>query len=146
MLEGQHDKTVTVTYASSRQLLGTLPQPGGQEFVQIQRRPAVAHTQIGAVGLLLPRQLVVAQGKGERFVDDTLLERLVINREGDLYPAEEIAVHPVGRRQVDLFLPIGIKVEHARVFEKAPHDGPRSEEHTSELQSRENLVCRLLLE
>src|SRR5690606_10164102 len=26
-----------------------------------------------------------------------------------------------------------------------PH-GPRSEEHTSELQSRENLVCRLLLE
>src|SRR5690606_41567959 len=24
--------------------------------------------------------------------------------------------------------------------------GPRSEEHTSELQSRENLVCRLLLE
>src|SRR5690606_39827899 len=25
-------------------------------------------------------------------------------------------------------------------------DNPRSEEHTSELQSRENLVCRLLLE
>src|SRR5690606_41124494 len=25
-------------------------------------------------------------------------------------------------------------------------DSPRSEEHTSELQSRENLVCRLLLE
>src|SRR5690606_40041991 len=26
------------------------------------------------------------------------------------------------------------------------HDGARSEEHTSELQSREKLVCRLLLE
>src|SRR5690606_41454855 len=26
------------------------------------------------------------------------------------------------------------------------HAAPRSEEHTSELQSRENLVCRLLLE
>src|SRR5690606_41974848 len=26
------------------------------------------------------------------------------------------------------------------------HEGTRSEEHTSELQSRENLVCRLLLE
>src|SRR5690606_41354588 len=26
-----------------------------------------------------------------------------------------------------------------------PATGPRSEEHTSELQSRENLVCRLLL-
>src|SRR6266496_17008 len=28
----------------------------------------------------------------------------------------------------------------------APHHGPRSEEHTSELQSRRDLVCRLLLE
>src|SRR5690606_40708775 len=28
----------------------------------------------------------------------------------------------------------------------AVHVGDRSEEHTSELQSRENLVCRLLLE
>src|SRR5690606_40878635 len=28
----------------------------------------------------------------------------------------------------------------------ASRDGDRSEEHTSELQSRENLVCRLLLE
>src|SRR5690606_40415642 len=28
----------------------------------------------------------------------------------------------------------------------AAHGGWRSEEHTSELQSRENLVCRLLLE
>src|SRR5687768_18252333 len=27
-----------------------------------------------------------------------------------------------------------------------PRDGPRSEEHTSELQSRLHLVCRLLLE
>src|SRR5690606_40729805 len=27
-----------------------------------------------------------------------------------------------------------------------PRSEPRSEEHTSELQSRENLVCRLLLE
>src|SRR3712207_8868260 len=28
----------------------------------------------------------------------------------------------------------------------AEHDDPRSEEHTSELQSRQYLVCRLLLE
>src|SRR5690606_42021156 len=37
----------------------------------------------------------------------------------------------------------------AQVLELAPHadgDAHRSEEHTSELQSRENLVCRLLLE
>src|SRR5690606_41675277 len=33
---------------------------------------------------------------------------------------------------------------HAHVLDALP--GERSEEHTSELQSRENLVCRLLLE
>src|SRR5690606_42123783 len=32
------------------------------------------------------------------------------------------------------------------VEEQVGGDGTRSEEHTSELQSRENLVCRLLLE
>src|SRR5690606_40244991 len=38
---------------------------------------------------------------------------------------------------------------HSSGFPRALHRsvvGPRSEEHTSELQSRENLVCRLLLE
>src|SRR2546428_6750511 len=38
---------------------------------------------------------------------------------------------------------------HARVFlshEKGRHAHVRSEEHTSELQSRSDLVCRLLLE
>src|SRR5690606_39555373 len=38
--------------------------------------------------------------------------------------------------------------EHELRGRQVPVDGPqgRSEEHTSELQSRENLVCRLLLE
>src|SRR5690606_40647079 len=36
---------------------------------------------------------------------------------------------------------------HHDCCESAPHERlSRSEEHTSELQSRENLVCRLLLE
>src|SRR5690606_41867078 len=34
----------------------------------------------------------------------------------------------------------------ARPWTFPPEEPPRSEEHTSELQSRENLVCRLLLE
>src|SRR5690606_39366409 len=37
----------------------------------------------------------------------------------------------------------GPRVRRPRPGRSAP--GPRSEEHTSELQSRENLVCRLLL-
>src|SRR5690606_40442386 len=35
---------------------------------------------------------------------------------------------------------------HVLLETDGEHDAPRSEEHTSELQSRENLVCRLLLE
>src|SRR2546422_4911814 len=38
-------------------------------------------------------------------------------------------------------------VRRRRLSTRAPtHMGPRSEEHTSELQSRLHLVCRLLLE
>src|SRR2546427_6967026 len=37
-------------------------------------------------------------------------------------------------------------VGHACVFRADPGARPRSEEHTSELQSQSNLVCRLLLE
>src|SRR5206468_9444166 len=37
-------------------------------------------------------------------------------------------------------------VAHPREVGLRPHEGPRSEEHTSELQSRSDLVCRLLLE
>src|SRR5690606_2480533 len=39
---------------------------------------------------------------------------------------------------------LGQHVLHAHRLEHGAH-GARSEEHTSELQSRENLVCRLLL-
>src|SRR3712207_7377566 len=35
---------------------------------------------------------------------------------------------------------------HARAPARSPTHAPRSEEHTSELQSRPYLVCRLLLE
>src|SRR5947209_9331050 len=35
---------------------------------------------------------------------------------------------------------------HADQPRRRPHAGERSEEHTSELQSRQYLVCRLLLE
>src|SRR3712207_9497418 len=38
------------------------------------------------------------------------------------------------------------RVEHLRQVARLPELGVRSEEHTSELQSRQYLVCRLLLE
>src|SRR5215475_12006380 len=55
-----------------------------------------------------------------------------------------VAAAPVSRHVLALdgvpgdWLPAG--------FDVIPQCGGRSEEHTSELQSRENLVCRLLLE
>src|SRR5436309_7504537 len=50
-------------------------------------------------------------------------------------------VNPVGFRARVPLVDRGVEL-HARVAA----DVRRSEEHTSELQSRENLVCRLLLE
>src|SRR5436305_4248321 len=46
----------------------------------------------------------------------------------------------VPRRRADL------RAARPRVGRAAPGPGRRSEEHTSELQSRPHLVCRLLLE
>src|SRR3712207_8197835 len=53
----------------------------------------------------------------------------------------------------NLFSPLTVKAQHCskcQMEEKKIFltfdDGPRSEEHTSELQSRQYLVCRLLLE
>src|SRR5690242_20870157 len=40
----------------------------------------------------------------------------------------------------------GAIVKRSRAVSKRLNDGVRSEEHTSELQSHVNLVCRLLLE
>src|SRR5690606_40801618 len=47
------------------------------------------------------------------------------------------------------FTPLFRELPNVEVFAaevNGRHKGIRSEEHTSELQSRENLVCRLLLE
>src|SRR5690606_41539607 len=59
---------------------------------------------------------------------DQPLDVGVVADPGDL--AVVVVVTPV-----DQFLEVGARLQ-----------GVRSEEHTSELQSRENLVCRLLLE
>src|SRR5688572_31792189 len=53
------------------------------------------------------------------------------------------------RRLVDRLLPEVCDLRRAGVLGLSPDEQPgalRSEEHTSELQSQSNLVCRLLLE
>src|SRR5690606_39949080 len=56
-------------------------------------------------------------------------------RENGLRPIELWGIHPEAAQRVDLSR-----------YENFHLERLRSEEHTSELQSRENLVCRLLLE
>src|SRR5690606_41644962 len=49
------------------------------------------------------------------------------------------------KRHTSLIMPQAVAARINPVNSEPSHSG-RSEEHTSELQSRENLVCRLLLE
>src|SRR3712207_7476077 len=75
---------------------------------------------------------------------------------GPCFPALQVAKAPVERLE-----PVGCGLHHLGLSEfrldrgddgreRRPHvhldHGERSEEHTSELQSRQYLVCRLLLE
>src|SRR3712207_8560399 len=54
--------------------------------------------------------------------------------------AEQRRHEPADRRRAAVHVPIEL------VARRDPHRAARSEEHTSELQSRQYLVCRLLLE
>src|SRR5690606_40032875 len=84
----------------------------------------------------------------------TLFTYTTLFRSADAAPATERSTAPPPRRRswrrsCPGLHPLGARSsQRATTFE--PHRrhrlDPRSEEHTSELQSRENLVCRLLLE
>src|SRR5690606_41466072 len=58
-------------------------------------------------------------------------------------PLHRLDRGPRARRRAGLG---GDDLDRIDLFADAAPAGPRSEEHTSELQSREKLVCRLLLE
>src|SRR5690606_40436310 len=80
---------------------------------------------------------------GNGIKDDDECTRLV-SQSVNVIPDHEYVVALLGRWG-DLRVQVYDKLVHH--FDTTSDDGdPRSEEHTSELQSRENLVCRLLLE
>src|SRR6266511_673533 len=58
--------------------------------------------------------------------------------------SSDVCSSDLGRRPVSTCCPSCAPC--ARDWRRSPTGATRSEEHTSELQSRENLVCRLLLE
>src|SRR5690606_41746510 len=82
-----------------------------------------------------------------RSQDDIDLLPAWIGTEFDAEPWEALITTAAQRTAKDMVeTAIGLHLPVALAGESDPLDPPRSEEHTSELQSRENLVCRLLLE
>src|SRR5690625_5968564 len=81
-------------------------------------------------------------------------QRVAEKRLWPLYWANSCCSHPrAGEeteeavpRRLDEELGVSADVEYVYKFQYQARFGPRSEEHTSELQSRGHLVCRLLLE
>src|SRR5438445_7657058 len=67
---------------------------------------------------------------------------------GGLYVSSKFPQNSIGRRLLEEMLLSMRAIPHLTRIEAQlmPFSGPRSEEHTSELQSRQYLVCRLLLE
>src|SRR5690606_28287824 len=133
------------------QATGVDPRQGLLELPEV-RRP---HLMLADAG----RDDRVAAGDGVEPLDEVLgLDRAVgvlgVGEGMGLLPVPQLCepIGPLGRGALDATL--GDPLDHRR------EDGPgvaddgdvrtahlaRSEEHTSELQSRENLVCRLLLE
>src|SRR5688572_32679045 len=82
----------------------------------------------------------IDRGLGLRIGDAAVVDR---EDERGIGPAEG---RRVGLEQVDRLLGLGSWDGVVVAGLTAGRDGERSEEHTSELQSQSNLVCRLLLE
>src|SRR5690606_40453657 len=83
---------------------------------------------------------------GERFLRGSPMRSLRARRTGSASRARKRVPRQFSAAPVK---PIGALVEGGVSADRASIHGvhsSRSEEHTSELQSRENLVCRLLLE
>src|SRR2546427_7798318 len=63
-----------------------------------------------------------------------------------LFPYTTLFRSLLAERQPEAAFPQRVVERDAHVLERGIEVGARSEEHTSELQSQSNLVCRLLLE
>src|SRR5690606_40281233 len=85
-------------------------------------------------------------GMVERIREDVISLLLRVQVGSQLQRRRVAGGQQAERRPVVQAVPAAAGAEGAAVPMGGGEGGPRSEEHTSELQSRENLVCRLLLE
>src|SRR3712207_6936975 len=72
----------------------------------------------------------------------TLFPYTTLFRSRGVGPPEDLSQAPLRRGTSSITL----RIRSKRLRARSPDDALRSEEHTSELQSRQYLVCRLLLE
>src|SRR5690606_41356502 len=89
------------------------------------RRSSDLHAGLGGT-----RPQVVAHLRAH--LADLLAQRLHV-----ALPAEHFGTNPL-----EIIRQLRTAHQHPRTHQRLMLPGPRSEEHTSELQSRENLVCR----
>src|SRR5688572_31533728 len=71
--------------------------------------------------------------------------RTIVGSIPTAYPASESSLLTRGRADGSALV-FSNETPHFGFFTRTKRNCPRSEEHTSELQSQSNLVCRLLLE
>src|SRR5690606_18645850 len=120
-----------------------------------------------------PREKDITLGivlKLGRMLEDNKAFRVIYTRKTDVYPSLTERTNLANRSKADLFVSVHVNSSPAKsatargteTFVQGPNQNrenlevakkendviylDRSEEHTSELQSREKLVCRLLLE
>ena len=74
--------------------------------------------RVVAIGLQGPGIAVVVEIGHQAFIDDALAHLLVLHGPGQFHTAQHVAVHPVGARQVQVFLVAGSEIEHPRVLQK----------------------------
>src|SRR5712692_6981076 len=77
---------------------------------------------VAAVGRHRPGLAVVVEIRLQALADHAALESRIEHRKAQLDAAEEVAVHPVGARQIHLVAAAVLEVEHARMLEEAADD------------------------
>src|SRR2546427_1487438 len=98
------------------------------EGAMLQERPDVTRTMI------------------QELKSSSLVEGFTIYRRNGVEAFTDLATAGDVARRAGLAPEVLANISKMQRAPGAPMSGPRSEEHTSELQSQSNLVCRLLLE
>src|SRR5690606_12737784 len=123
----------------------TMVSAGAEDTAIIMRSGATSEMNSG---LSHEQTLMVANAPGVLRDGDTPLasaELYVIVDIPKKNTNEDANVPLRGVQQAAFEVRNNVEIVEGRMFEPGRNEFVRSEEHTSELQSRENLVCRLLL-